>query len=90
MVVLIVSILSSVFGLLTFTTTFGWASIVGFVLGVASWVLARKLYLQDKKNRVAQASMILGIIGTAVGLVAVVAGFIVGGLLGSVTGIFAF
>ncbi|MEF9863996.1 MAG: hypothetical protein RSA86_05385 [Christensenellaceae bacterium] len=81
MTVFIISLVALACSLLTFLPTFGYLSILGFVLGITSWVVARKLHKSNRADKLATSAMVIGIIATFTGLVGILFSFIIGGLL---------
>ncbi len=84
MIVLVLSLLSAAFAPISYIQAVNWLSIVGFVLGIAAWVLGRKIRQTDpdgKTARLCGAAMAIGIVFTFVNLVGIVYSFVWGNLM---------
>lgn len=84
MIVLVLALLSVVFAPISYIQAVNWLSIIGFVLGIAAWVLGRKIRQTDpapKTARICGVAMALGIIFTFVNLVGIVYSFVWGNLM---------
>lgn len=88
--ILVVAILAVVFDLLSFLPSLAWCSIIGFVMGIAVWVLGRKTYLYDRGNKRALAAMVIGIVATALGGIAILLSFVIGAMLEGFVGMGAY
>lgn len=84
MIVLVLALFSAAFAPISYIQAVNWLSIVGFVFGIAAWVMARKIRQTDPSAntaRICGIAMVIGIIFTFVNLVGIVYSFVWGNLM---------
>jgi len=87
---MMVAVLAVALGLLSYIPSLAWLSIIGFVMGIAVWVIARKMYVYNRANKRARASMVVGIVATVLGAAAVLMSFVIGSMLEGFMGMGSF
>ena len=81
MSILILSLLSIALSALTHIQALNWLCLIGFVLGITTWVLGRKQAQTDPAARYAKPAMLLGVIGTFANLFGILLAFVWGNLM---------
>ena len=78
---LILALCAAAMAALAWIPVLSFISIIGFALGVAVWVLARKMYLTGEKDGRLKAAVLVSAIATFANLAAIMLSFVLGSML---------